>query len=58
MATRELKWDENKQAFVGSRLGDVFGISVTLDELPDDAQIKYNKKTGKEESVEVQDAEA
>ena len=53
MATRELKWDENKQAFVGSRLGDVFGISVTLDELPDDAQIKYNKKTGKEESVTV-----
>jgi hypothetical protein len=53
MATRELKWDENKQAFVGSRLGDVYGISVTLDELPDDAQIKYNKKTGKEESVTV-----
>lgn len=53
MATRELKWNESKQAFVGSRLGDVFGVNVTLDELPDDAKITYNKKTGKEESVTV-----
>ena len=53
MATRELKWDEGKQRFVGSRLGDVFGISVTLEELPDDAEIKYNKKTGKKESATV-----
>ncbi len=43
MATRELKWDENKQRFVGSRLGDVFGISVSLDELPSDVKIKSLK---------------
>jgi len=53
MATRELKWDENKQRFVGSRLGDVFGISVSLDELPSDVKITYNKKTGKPETAVV-----
>lgn len=56
MATRELKWDENKQRFVGSRLGDVYGISVTLDELPDNVEITYDKKTGKPKTAIV-DAE-
>lgn len=46
MATRELKWDAKKQVFVASRLGDVYGIEVTLEEVPKNADITYDPKTG------------
>lgn len=53
MATRELKWDETRQVFVGSRLGDVYGIEVTLDELPKDAKITRDKKSNQPIKVVV-----
>jgi len=53
MATRELKWDENQQAYVGSPLGDVYGIKLTENELPSNAKFVYDKSTGQPKSVIV-----